>query len=78
MEGWSFDRGDAEGMNDLYNEKVLEVVKRWKTNLEPEYREFKCGQCGKKIRKAWHVWLYITGFKLEVHFCKKCWSSLNK
>ena len=56
--------------------KILKIVKTWKIKWEPEYRGFRCAKCQKPIRKAWHCWLNKRGFKLEVHFCNKCFKML--
>lgn len=53
-------------------DKILEIVKKWKINKIPEYREFRCAKCQKTIKKAWHIWLKEEGFNTEVHFCKDC------
>ena len=58
--------------------KVLEIVKGWDVGKESEYREFKCAKCGRPIRKAWHVWLNLKGYKIEVHFCKKCFEEVRR
>jgi hypothetical protein len=64
-------------MNLKRENEILKIVKKWKIKKEPEYRIFKCAKCQRPIRKAWHVWLKKGGFKLEVHFCKKCFESLK-
>jgi RNase P subunit RPR2 len=61
----------------MNREKILQIVKKWKISKEPEYRSFRCAKCQKNIRKAWHVWLEDKGFKLEVHFCKKCFKEMS-
>lgn len=58
--------------------KMLNFVKGWKISPYPEYRGFRCAGCQKKIRKAWHIWLNSDGYKLEVHFCLKCFNNLDK
>jgi len=57
--------------------KILKVIKNWKIKWEPEYRGFRCAKCQKPMRKAWHVWLRKGRFKLEVHFCNKCFKELK-
>lgn len=59
-------------------EKILGIVRKWKISPKPEYRGFRCARCQKHMRKAWHVWLNKGGFRLEVHFCRKCFRELNK
>ncbi len=58
--------------------KVLRVVKKWKISNKPQYRPFRCALCQKKMRKAWHVWLKESGYKVEVHFCRKCIQRVRK
>lgn len=58
-------------------DKVLEIVKDWDTSEEPEYREFRCAKCNKKLKKAWHVWVDEGGYRLEVHFCKDCFEEVK-
>jgi hypothetical protein len=58
--------------------KLLIIVKSWNINPNPEYRGFRCASCQRKMHKAWHVWLNSDGYKLEVHFCRKCFADLNK
>jgi len=57
--------------------EILKIVENWKIKWKPEYRVFRCAKCQKPIRKAWHVWLNKGGFKLEVHFCKKCFKKVE-
>ena len=52
--------------------KLSEIVSKWDIKTKPEYREFVCGNCLKKVRKVWHIWLTENGFKTEVHLCRKC------
>lgn len=61
----------------MNQDKTLKIVKTWKIKLTPEYRGFRCGKCQKPIRKAWHVWLDKGRYKLEVHFCKKCFREVK-
>jgi hypothetical protein len=53
-------------------EKLLKTVQSWNINKEPEYRGFRCANCQRYIRKAWHIWFDYKGFKCEIHLCKKC------
>jgi len=57
--------------------KILKIVKKWKIKWTPEYRGFRCAKCQKPIRKAWHCCLNKGGFKLEVHFCNKCFKEVR-
>ena len=41
-------------------------------NPKPEYRGFRCANCQKYMRKAWHHWLFKGGYKTPVHFCIRC------
>lgn len=58
------------------SKRILRIVRKWNAK-KPEYRTFRCGNCQKTMRKAWHVWLYDGGFKTEVHFCKRCGKQLG-
>lgn len=51
---------------------LVSIVKSWRINLKPEYRGFRCADCQKYIRGAWHHQLDSEGYKVEVHFCKSC------
>lgn len=64
-------------MNLKKENEILKIVKKWKIKWKPEYRGFRCAKCQRPMRKAWHVWLRKGGFKLEVHFCKKCFKELK-
>jgi hypothetical protein len=59
-------------------DKVLGMVRKWDISTKPEYRGFRCAMCQRYMRKAWHVWLNHGGFRLEVHFCSKCFKELNE
>jgi len=56
-------------MTDKY---ILSYLKKWPRTWEPEYREFVCGMCERKIRKAWHCWVKAEGYNAELHLCHKC------
>ncbi len=51
---------------------LLQIVKTWKINLTPEYRGFRCANCQKYIRQAWHYHLRTGGYHTPVHFCNAC------
>jgi len=51
---------------------LLRIVKTWNLNPKPEYRGFRCADCQKYMKKAWHYWLNKGGYKSPVHFCSKC------
>jgi len=51
---------------------LLRIVKTWTINQKPEYRGFRCANCQKYIRKAWHYWLEQGGYRTPVHFCNVC------
>lgn len=61
--------------NDSYS--LLSIVKTWKVNPKPEYRGFRCADCQKYIRKAWHHFLDYGGYKVPVHFCNACQKKLG-
>ncbi|KPJ57450.1 hypothetical protein AMJ49_00760 [Parcubacteria bacterium DG_74_2] len=62
----------------MNQDEIFKIVKTWKIKKNPEYREFRCAKCQRKIRKAWHIWVNKGSFKLEIHFCKKCFKQINK
>lgn len=51
---------------------LLSIVRKWKINKNPEYRAFRCANCQKYIRKAFHYWLKNSNYSTPVHFCKRC------
>lgn len=61
----------------MNQEEILKIVKKWKIKWNPEYWGFRCAKCQKPMRKAYHCWLNKGGFKLEVHFCKKCFKEVE-
>lgn len=54
------------------DEVLLRIVRTWKPNERPEYRGFRCANCQRNVRKAWHHWLDAGGYKTPVHFCESC------
>ncbi len=56
---------------------LLRIVQAWDLKEKPEYRRFKCGNCGKYLYKAWHYWCLSGGYKTPVHFCNKCQSNFE-
>ena len=38
----------------------------------PEYREFTCARCYRKVRKAWHIHCHDLWWKREIHLCFSC------
>jgi len=59
-------------------ERIADVVMRWNVNKSPEFRAFKCGNCLKEIKKAWHYWFSFQGVRCEVHLCDLCYNLLLK
>jgi hypothetical protein len=59
-------------------EKLLKTVQSWDKKMTPEYRGFRCANCSKYMRKAWHIWFDYKGFKCEIHLCKKCYKDYGK
>jgi len=57
---------------DAKTKTLLKIVKTWNLSKKPEYRGFRCANCQKYMRKAWHYWLNEGGYKTPVHFCSKC------
>jgi len=53
-------------------ETLLKIVRTWNLKPKPEYRGFRCANCQKYMRKAWHHWLAKGGYKTPVHFCHVC------
>lgn len=51
--------------------KLREASKKWDTRARPTYRTFTCDECGRRMRKAWHVWFNDRGTLVEAHFCKE-------
>jgi len=49
--------------------KLLKIVQNWEIKMKPKYRGF---HCGKKVRKAYRIWLKFGGIYSEFHFCKNC------
>ena len=56
----------------IFRETLLQIVKKWNINSEPEYRGFRCADCQRYVRNAWHHELNYGGFKTPVHFCNSC------
>jgi len=56
----------------MNQETLLKIVSAWDLKTEPEYRGFRCANCQKYMRKAWHHWLAKGGYKTPVHFCHAC------
>jgi hypothetical protein len=59
------------------NAELLALYERFDKSKPPEYRGFRCGGCGKRVTKAWHVWVTAGWMqshpvKVEVHLCRKC------
>lgn len=52
--------------------KLIDTVKSWSIESQPEYRYFRCANCQDYLKEAWHIWFEDEGFKCEVHLCKKC------
>ena len=54
--------------------RILEIAtKKFPIDFaHPEYREFTCANCYKKIRKAWHIHCKDKNWNREIHFCNKC------
>ena len=55
-------------MDDL----LLRIVLTWRPSERPEYRGFRCANCQRFMRKAWHHWLDASGYRTPVHFCDAC------
>ncbi len=55
----------------------LEIIQSWKSGGELEYRGFRCGDCQRPIRKAWHITVKHKGRTWELHLCKKCGKKYN-
>lgn len=53
------------------------MVQTWEPKETPEYRGFRCANCQRYIRKAWHHWCESDHYKTPVHLCNKCESSLE-
>ncbi|MCX6821030.1 MAG: hypothetical protein NT016_03705 [Candidatus Aenigmarchaeota archaeon] len=51
---------------------LLRIVRTWRPSERPEYRGFRCANCQRPMRKAWHHWLDASGYKTPVHFCPDC------
>src|SRR3989304_4142948 len=57
---------------EVYQKFLLRIVRTWDLKSEPEHRGFRCANCQEYMKKAWHHWLNIGGYKTPVHFCRKC------
>ena len=60
----------------ITQKQMLKLLRKWEPiafspEHDAEYREFTCAECGRKIRKAWHIHCLIGGYKREFHLCKK-------
>lgn len=56
----------------------MKIVKSWNINMNPEYRGFRCANCQKYIKKAWHYLLSGGYFNTPVHFCANCNTKFSK
>ncbi len=57
--------------------ELLKIVKTWHITPGRSYRIFKCGNCRRVLRRAWHHWLDSAQFKTPVHLCKSCQKNLE-
>jgi hypothetical protein len=64
-------------MDKISQDKLLDIVRTWHINKGPQYRKFRCGNCRKALRRAWHCWLRKGSFRTPVHLCKTCRRKLN-
>lgn len=53
------------------SKKLRAASARWDTTAKPTYRTFTCDECGRRMRKAWHVWFNDRGTLVEAHFCRE-------
>ena len=58
--------------------QLLAMVRKWTPSPTPEFRGFRCGQCGDELAsEAWHHFLDGGGFLVPVHLCTNCHTSKN-
>ncbi|MBU2541608.1 MAG: hypothetical protein KJ593_06875 [Candidatus Omnitrophica bacterium] len=62
---------------NIAQEQLLKIVKTWHIKPGRVYRIFKCGNCRRVLRRAWHHWLYIAQFKTPLHLCRNCQKNLK-
>ncbi len=51
---------------------LLRIVRTWRLNPKPEYRGFRCANCQRYLRRAWHHWLTSSRYRTPVHLCQSC------
>lgn len=56
----------------ISQDQLVAMQNKWNINYYPSYREPECNNCGKKIRKMWHLWLRHNGYMKEAHVCRRC------
>jgi hypothetical protein len=60
-------------MMEKVQAKLSVIVRGWKLNDKPEFREFHCGLCQDLlIFGAWHYLLHVDGYLTPVHLCEYC------
>ena len=42
------------------------------------HKSFTCDKCRTRLKKAYHIWLFLGGSLHELHFCKRCGDQLFK
>lgn len=57
---------------NVSQEDCVRLLNKWPITCTPEYRAYICADCGKNIRKAWHIHCLDGGYKREFHLCKEC------
>lgn len=78
MDAAVFERRQRRKLSPKINqETLLNIVSTWHVKQKSEFRIFKCGNCRRILRRAWHYWLHIGGFKTPVHLCKECQRDLK-
>ena len=60
---------------DSDQEFLIQIVKKWNPNTEPEFRDFRCGMCQKEVKEARHHVLDSDEYQVTVHLCDECEAS---
>ncbi len=61
----------------INQDKLLEIARTWHIKKRPSYRAFKCANCRRFLRRAWHHWLVSGGFNTPIHLCPRCHNNLS-
>lgn len=70
-------RVKGRGIFKIDQKSLGNIVGTWRIGTRISYRIFKCGNCRRVLRRAWHYWLDKGIFKTPVHLCNRCQRDLN-